>query len=108
MKLPSSWKLLISSASVGAVGATALGAIALALSHLFHAASFYYMTPGIVLVPVVGSIIPSRLMDWLVPDGGPAAGIALMLGCALIFWTVCFGTIYFAWARSRRKRSTGV
>jgi len=106
VKLPSSLKLFFSSAGVGPVRAIALGAIAYAFAPLFDAVGVYIM-PARLLVPVAGRIIPSQLIYWLVPDGGAAAGVLLILTSAVLFWTVCFGAIYFAWATSRRKQSSG-
>lgn len=106
MKLPLSLRLFILSAGAGAVGAIALGVIAYALAPVFDAVGVYIM-PARLLVPVVGRVIPSRLMYQLVPDGGAAAGVLLILASAVLFWTVCFGAIYFAWATSRRKQAPG-
>jgi hypothetical protein len=104
VKLPPSLKLFLLSAGAGTIGAIALGVIAYALAPLFDAVGMYIM-PARLLVPVVGRIIPSRLMYQLVPDGGAAAGLLLILASAVLFWTVSFGAIYFAWATSRRKQA---
>ena len=65
-----------------------------------------YITPARLLVPVLGPIITPKLVYWLVPDGGPAAGVLLIFASAVLFWTICFGALYFAWATSRRRRAT--
>jgi hypothetical protein len=82
----------------------ALGAAAFALSPFFDAVGVYIM-PARLMAPVLGPIVPSRLTYWLVPEGGAAAGVLLILASSVLFWTICFGVIYFVWATSRRRRA---
>ena len=84
MKFPTSMKLLISSVGVGIIAAVALGAVAFARSPFFHAVGVYIM-PARLMVPVLGPIVPSRLTYWLVPDGGAAAGVLLVIASAILF-----------------------
>lgn len=105
MKFPASLKLFFSSVGVGIIAAAVLGAVAFALSPFFDAV-VVYITPARLLVPVLGPIITPKLVYWLVPDGGPAAGVLLIFASAVLFWTICFGALYFAWATSRRRRAT--
>ena len=104
MKFPTSMKLFFSSVGVGIITAVALGAVAFALSPFFDAVGVYIM-PARLMVPVLGSIVPSRLTYWLVPDGGAAAGVLLIISSAILFWTICFGALYFAWATSKHRRA---
>jgi hypothetical protein len=87
--------LILKSAIVGMAAAFAVGVLAFALGPFFDAVGAY-IEPAGFLVPVIGRVIPSRAMDWLTPDGGPAAGVLFILICTLLFWTVVFGASYFA------------
>ena len=93
------------SVAVGAGAAVATGAVAFALSPLFDAVGAYF-APARLLLPVVWALIPSRIMDWLVPGGGPAEGVLLALVCALLFWTILFGAIHRAWSSLKRKTAS--
>lgn len=104
MKFPTSLKLFFSSVGVGIIAALALGAVAFALSPFFDAVGVYIM-PARLMVPVLGPVVPSRLTYWLVPDGGAAAGVLLIIASAILFWTICSGALYFAWATSRHRRA---
>ena len=98
------WKLVLMSAVVGILAAIALSGLAFAAEPLFDAVGVYF-APARLTIFVVGPLIPSRLMDWLVPDGGASAGLFLILVSAIFFWSVFFSAIYFTWARSKRRRS---
>jgi hypothetical protein len=95
--------LFFKSAVVGTVAAIAVGVLAFALGPFFDAADAY-MKPATFFMPVIGRMIPSRAWDWVIPDGGPAAGVLLVLVCTLLFWTVVFGGSYFAWTKLKHKR----
>ena len=99
--------VLLRSVGVGIMAAIALAALA------FAAASFLdidavgvYVAPARLVLPVLGRIIPSGWVYGLVPSGGAAAGVLLILASAVVPWTVFFGAIYFAWAASKRRRAT--
>jgi hypothetical protein len=96
--------LFLKSAVVGTVAAIAVGVLAFALGPFFDAVGAY-IEPAGFLLPVIGRGIPSRAVDWLTPDGGPAAGVLLILFCTLLFWTVVFGASYFAWAKLKHSRA---
>lgn len=104
MKFPAPLKLFFSSAGVGIIAAIALGAVAFAVAPFFDAVGVYLM-PARLVGPVLGPIIPLRLAYWLVPEGGAPAGFLLILVSAILFWTTCFGAIYFAWAMSRERQA---
>lgn len=97
---------LFRSAIVGLITAIAVGVLAFALERFVDAVGIYLMPAGLV-VPLVGPLIPSRVVYWVIPDGGAPAGLLLILSSALLFWTVMFGAVHFAWAslRSRRIRA---
>jgi hypothetical protein len=93
------------SVAVGAGAAVATGAVAFALTPFFDAMGVYF-APAQLLLPVVGTLIPARVMDWLVPNGGPSAGVLLVLACALLFWTVVFGAAHRVWSLLKRKTAS--
>ena len=103
MKFRVPLKLFLTSVGVGISAAIALGALAFAAAPFFDAVVLY-LAPARLMVPVLGPVIPSRLAYWLMPDGGAAAGLMLILVSAILSWTICFGGIYFAWATSKRRR----
>ena len=104
MKFPVPPKLFFRSVGVGILAAIALGALAFAAAPFFDAVAVY-IAPAIFVAPVIGAVIPSRLVYWLIPDGGAAAGMLLILFSAVLFWSIFFGAIYFVWAASKRRRA---
>jgi hypothetical protein len=98
------WKFVLISAVVGIFAAIALGGLAFAAEPHFDAVGVYF-SPARLTIFVVEPLIPSRLMYWLLPDGGAPAGLFLILVSAILFWSIFFGAIYFTWARSKRGRA---
>ncbi len=99
-----SLNLLFRSAAVGVGAAIAAGVLAFAAAPLFDAVGMY-LAPTSLFFPVMQRVIPSKLVYRLVPDGGAPAGVLLILGTAVLFWSVVFGVTYFAWATLRRRRA---
>ena len=91
------------SAVIGAALAIAGFALAFALAPFFDAV-ILYITPAAILVPVIGSLIPSKVVYWLIPDGGGPAGVLLIMISAFFFWTMVFGVAHFAWLSLRQRR----
>ena len=89
------------SAMVGVSFAIAGLVLAFALAPFLGGAVMVYVAPAGMLVPVIGPLIPSKVLYWLVPDGGAPAGVLLIGVCALIFWTLAFGVAHFAWVSLR-------
>jgi hypothetical protein len=98
------WKLVLMSAVVGILAPIALGGLAFAEEPHFDAVGVYF-APARLTIFVVGPLIPSRLVYWLVPDGDAPAGLFLTLVSAILFWSILFGAIYFTWATSKRRRA---
>jgi hypothetical protein len=94
--------LISKSAVVGTVAAIATGVLAFGLARFFDAVGAY-MKPAAVLIPIIGRMIPSRALDWVIPDGGPAAGVLVMMLCTFLFWAFIFGGFYFAWTKYKRS-----
>jgi hypothetical protein len=98
--------LLLKSVNVGIVAAIALGGLSFGAAFFFNFdAVGLYVAPARLVLPVLGPSIPSRWI-YVVPNGGAAAGILLILVSALLPWTLFFGGIYFAWAALKRRRAT--
>jgi hypothetical protein len=95
-------RLLFKSLGIGIVTAILLGAAAFALAPLFDAVAIY-IAPARLIVPVIGPIIPSQLMDWMVPGGGAPAGVLLILISTILFWGIISGAVYFGWIVVSRR-----
>jgi hypothetical protein len=76
--------------------------LAFALAPFFDVAVRVYLAPAGLLLPVIGSLISSKLVYRFVPEGGATAGGLLVGVCALFFWTVVFAVAHFAWVSLRR------
>lgn len=96
--------LFFRSFCVGVVAAVVLGALAFVLAPFFDAVRLY-TSPAALLVPVLVPIIPSRLMHWLVPDGGAPAAILLIMASAILFWSILLGAAYFGFVVSKHSRA---
>ena len=93
---------IFKSAVIGMFLAIAVAALAYAIAPFFKngVVVIVYAAPGIIFLP----LIPSKLVYWLDPDGGPQVGMFLLLLCATFFWTVLFGGAHFAWVSLRLRR----
>jgi len=80
--------VLFRSAVVGIIAAIALGAMAFALAPLFDAVGVY-ISPAGLLAPVIGQLIPSKVVDRLVPGDGAPAGVLFILVCTILFLGHC-------------------
>src|SRR5882762_8976134 len=78
MTFPVPPKLFLRSVGIGIFAAIALGALAFAAACLFDAVAVYIAAARLI-IPVIGAVIPSRLVYWLIPDGGATAGMLLIL-----------------------------
>jgi hypothetical protein len=99
--------LLFKSLGVGILGSIALGGLSFGAASVFDAVSVY-IAPARLIIPITVTAFPPRLMDWLIPDGGPPAGIFLILVSAVLFWSILIGAIYFAWGISKPRRASPV
>ena len=90
-------RVFFRSAVFGMVASIIAGLLAFAAAPFFDAVGVY-IAPSEMLIPVMGRAVPSAL---LISASGPAAGVGLALGCALLFWTIVFGIFDFAWVTLR-------
>ena len=106
--------VLFRSIRVGAVCAIALGVLAFALNAFSDAVGAYidavgvYIAPLALFAPVIDRLVPEaviNIVDRLMPVDGPKAGVGLIVGGTLVFWTVIFSAIYFVWLKLRRRQS---
>jgi len=95
---------ILKSAAAGMLAAFSAGVIAFALSRFFDAFSLF-IAPSRLVLPVIEPVFPDGAIYWLVPNGGAAAGVLLIMFCALLFWSVAFGAIHFAWMQLRLNQS---
>jgi hypothetical protein len=98
---------LFRSVAVGVACAVGLGVLAFALA-AFSDAVGVYIAPLALFAPVIDRLAPEaviNIVDRLMPVDGPAAGVGLIVGGTLVFWTVIFSALYFVWIKLRRRQS---
>lgn len=98
---------LFRSVAVGVACAIGLGVLAFALAPFFDAVGVY-IVPFDLFAPVIDRVVPEALInivDRLMPVDGPAAGVGLIVGSTLLFWTVIFSAIYFVWSKLKCRQS---
>src|SRR6185437_4930110 len=91
----------LKSGAVGAILSLCLGAITFFFP--FFDAFRLYAAPAQLLMPLVGTIIPDRLLHRIFPNAGPPAGVFLITVCAVLFWTVALGSLHVLWQTKHRK-----
>jgi hypothetical protein len=91
------------SIGVGLCAAIALGALAFAAAPFVDAVGLY-ISPARWTLPLAMFFL-SKLVSHLIPDGGPAAAITVILAASIMFWTIVFAMVYLVWDMSRRRRS---
>src|SRR5262245_41531983 len=97
------WKRILISVFAGVLISSACGAGSYVFP-LFDAFSIY-ISPSRFLLPVIGPLVPSALVDRLVPEGGAPAGVLLIVICAALFWAIIFALLYFVWTSIKRARA---
>jgi len=63
-----------------------------------------YLFPGLILGSPFGLLISTKIIYWLVPEGGGPAFILVSLIAAVLFWLLLFAMIHYFW-QSRRLKS---
>jgi hypothetical protein len=96
-------KIVFKSAAVGMGAAIAACVLSLACARFFDAVGMYIRPSGL-LIPIIGENTPPAILRWFIPNG-PVGGVLLILVCSLLFWTLIFGAICFAWLKLRRKHA---
>ena len=95
--------LLLRSVGIGLSVSTALGGLAFAAAPFFDAIGLYII-PAKLTVPVIMFAVP-RLVYQMDADGGPAAGILVVIASAAFFWSVVFAVTFYVWTILRRGRA---
>ena len=90
---------MLKSLTVGTVASLCLGGLVFILAPKTALVNAY-LVPGVVIGGSLTRVIPTRLVYWIAPDGGPEAFLAVALTCAVIFWSLVFGVSY-RYARRR-------
>jgi hypothetical protein len=93
---------LCKSAGFGALTSIALGVTVVVFGGQ-TAAVHAYLYPGVHMAGLVSPAVPTSLVYWIEPEGGPYAFLFLALVCAAVIWAVVFGSIHYAWVRRRRS-----
>jgi hypothetical protein len=60
-----------------------------------------YLQPGIVLGGLVSPLVPTAVVYWVAPEGGPYAFLLIALACAFFFWSTLLGGIHYFWRRAK-------
>jgi hypothetical protein len=87
------------SAATGALLAFVIGLLVFVFGAQTDAVTAY-LQPGIVLGGLVSHLIPTAVVYWVVPEGGPSAFLLIALACAFFFWSTLLGGIHYFWRRS--------
>jgi hypothetical protein len=66
-----------------------------------------YLQPGIVLAGFLSPLVPSAVVYWVEPEGGPYAFLLITLVCAFFFWTALLGAVHFVWRRAKAPDQSG-
>ena len=91
--------LMLKSFAVGVLCASALGLLAFALGSKTVLVTTY-LWPGIRIAGLLSPFVPSSIVYWLVPEGGPSAFLLQALAWTGLFWTLLLGAIHY-WRRHR-------
>lgn len=86
---------VLKSVFVGVLAAIIASVLAYLLGQSSNIFVEFFIAPAQLLLPIIGSVIPTRLVYSLTPDGGALAGVLLVVACAFLFWSVVFGGIHF-------------
>lgn len=85
--------------AAGALFAAVVGMLAFVLAPRTHVVTAYLL-PGMAIAGVLSPVIPTKVVYWLDPEGGPSAFLALTMTCAFVFWALVFAGI-LRWWRAR-------
>jgi len=92
-------KSILKSFLVGLAVAIGIGMLAFALA--FDAFKIYIAPAGWLLRVVFPIIAPA--VNWIIPEGGPPAGVLAILVCSVMFWTTLLAIIHFSWTRYQKR-----
>ena len=84
---------LLKSAGVGLASAVILGVFAFVVGSKTNVVTAYLL-PGQVIAGVLSPVVPSALVYWLDPQGGPPAFLLQALAWSVLSWSVLFGLLY--------------
>jgi hypothetical protein len=62
-----------------------------------------YLAPGFLVGGLLSPAIPSKIVYWVEPNGGPTAFLLLAAICSVAFWSTLFGAVFYR-RRSRQGR----
>jgi hypothetical protein len=85
--------------ATGALLAVIVGVLVFVVASRTHVVTAYLL-PGVAIAFVLSPVIPTKVVYWLDPEGGPPAFLMLAMTCAFLFWTLVFAGI-LRWRRAR-------
>lgn len=85
----------------GALFGALFGASAFWLAPQTHVVTVY-LTPGLVISLALTAVMPSHVVYWLDPDGGPSTLLLIAIPLAFVFWSVAAASVHRTWVRHRR------
>ncbi len=56
-----------------------------------------YLSPGLILGTIFLPVIPTKLVYWLVPEGGGPAFVLIGFVGAVLFWFLLFAILHYLW-----------
>jgi predicted cobalt transporter CbtA len=95
-------------ALLGLFGGATVAGLLFVLGVLLFPASLptkIFFAPAGLFLPMVGRLVPSRVIYALVPDGGAPAGALLVVASSLVFWLLLGVCVAFM---GRRLASSGL
>jgi hypothetical protein len=66
-----------------------------------------FLAPGIALAPILGALVPGKLVLWLVPEGGATAGALLAVAGSSLSWALLAAGIFVLVARKIGSKERG-
>jgi hypothetical protein len=92
---------MIKSVLFGVLVSAVVGIVVFVVAPRTHVVTAY-LIPGIAIGGGLSYIIPTKIVYWLDPEGGPRAFLVIVFACAFAFWTLLFGMIHRRHNRKHR------
>jgi hypothetical protein len=84
---------MVGSAAVGTVTSFAFALLVYLLAPKTDVGGAY-LAPGLAIGGALSPFMPTRLVYWLAPEGGPEAFLIVVNACSFMFWTLAFAVFY--------------
>ena len=60
-----------------------------------------YLQPGVVLGGLISPLVPTAVVYWVEPEGGPNAFLLIALASAFFFWSTLLAGVHYFWRRAK-------